>query len=193
MGLTSIRNLKEAKNTSIGGVNRLYLLRYKDLLPLISGERYEVKDSYITDLYLKDGTIFTEVGLFKNAFDVQEQRVYSSFGTSFLRQSITINLLGFDDRYSTFMDVIRGQNLVVLIRGNNDKHFILGLKGNLWIKSFNKSIGKVSTDYCGVTIQFEAEDSLGITLVADDVVKLITTFPESSSFSFPYILPLIFG
>ena len=37
MGLTSLINIQKPKQAAIGGVSKLYLLRYQDALPLIEG------------------------------------------------------------------------------------------------------------------------------------------------------------
>ncbi|WP_449439645.1 hypothetical protein [Pedobacter steynii] len=171
----------------IGGVSKLYLLRAQDIKPLSDGNDYDITNNVITDVEVKNGTYFVEIGLINNALDVIEAVVPTNYGTSYLTQQVTLKLTDISEGNQRFIKQIRGQNLVVLVKSRNENYYILGLKKNLMISNLQASTGLNSSDEVGYTITFNSSDSLGLKVINQGLIDDLIAVPLNAGF--PYTLP----
>ena len=168
---------KECKSTA-GGVQRLYLLSYKDLgliedsnLPYTSG----VTDM-ITEVAFDNDARFVNVGTIKNTVGITETLTKTpETGTSEVATELTLVISNITSSSRNFAQSLAEGEVVALIQLRSGNYLIAGLDGGLETSTIAGGSGTAGADLNGYTITLSGVENQLLRLVDSAIVPELIT------------------
>lgn len=161
-----------------GGVQRLWLLAYKDLgLIEASNLPYEVGVSgEITDVAFNGDPRFVNVGIIKNTVGISETLTRTvETGTSEITTELTLVISQITTSSRQFAQSLAGGEIVALIQLRSGNYIIAGLDGGLEVSTIAGGSGTAGADLNGYTITLAGVENELLRLVDPLIVSDLTT------------------
>lgn len=158
-----------------GGLEKLYIIAYKDLAPA-SGDAgtpvYTLSTGgLVSEIGLVDTKKYVEIGLLKSTSGVKETMTKNAqSGTNFMTQEITLVLSDITAENRVFIESVRYQPVSILVKSRTGKWFVTGLNGQLELSALEGGTGTVETDLTGYTLTFQGIDGNLLPQVDDALI-----------------------
>ena len=171
--------------SSAGGVQRLWLLSYKDLGQIEgSVEPYEVGPSgNIVDVAFNDGTVakFVSIGIIKNTVGITETLTKTvETGTSEITTELTLVISKVTTSSRNFAQSLADGEVVALIQLRSGNYIIAGLDGGLEVSTIVGGSGTAGADLSGYTITLSGIENQLLRLVDPMLVPELTVLDTES-------------
>lgn len=163
-----------------GGVQRLWLLAYKDLgLIENTNSPYTVGVSgEITDVAFNGDARFVNVGIIKNTVGISETLTRTvETGTSEITTELTLVISQITNASRTFAQSLADGEIVALIQLRSGNYIIAGLDGGLEVSTIVGGSGTAGADLNGYTITLSGVENELLRLVDSNIVVDLTTAP----------------
>lgn len=165
-----------------GGVQRLWLLAYKDL-GLIENTNipYEVGVSgEITDVAFLGAERFVSVGIIRNTVGISETLTRTiETGTSEITTELTLVISQITNSSRNFAQSLVGGEVVALLQLRSGNYIIAGLDGGLEVSTIVGGSGTAGADLNGYTITLAGVENELLRLVDENIILDLTTAPVS--------------
>lgn len=171
--------------SSAGGVQRLWLLAYKDL-GTIPGSilPYEVGPSgNIIDVAFNDGAVakFVPIGIIKNTVGITETLTKTvETGTSEITTELTLVISQITTASRAFAQSLADGEVVALLQLRSGNFIIAGLDGGLEASTIVGGSGTAGGDLNGYTITLAGIENQLLRLVDDTIIPDLTILDEES-------------
>ena len=167
-----------------GGVQRLWLLAYKDL-GVVEGSNlpYEVGASdEITDIAFNDEARFVPVGTIRNTVGISETFTKTvETGTSEITTELSLVISQITNSSRSFVKSLADGELVALIQLRSGAYIIAGLDGGLEATTIEGGSGTEGGDLNGYTITFEGVENELLRLVDESLITDLIEQPNSGN------------
>ena len=165
-----------------GGVQRLWLLAYKDLgLIENTNSPYTVGVSReITDIAFNGDTArFVNVGIIRNTVGISETLTKTvETGTSEITTELTLVLSRVTNTSRAFAQSLADGEVVALIQLRSGAYIIAGLDGGLEVSTIVGGSGTAGADLNGYTITLAGVENELLRLVDSNIIMDLITVPE---------------
>lgn len=167
----------------MAGVNKLYMISYKDL-SIISGDKpYTVTSNTITSIGVTS-VKFVEVGILKTSSVVSDKLIVNiSNDSSYYEHSSQLNLSDITDEVVSFIDNLQRQELVIIIKTFNNTYHTIGLDGSLYLVDAEITTGKSPSDLYGATLNLKGTSNNVMRQVDSSIISGIIGTTSTSSFT----------
>lgn len=142
---------------TIGGMDKLYMIAYKDLDSSVNGDPTTVALGVISSIALVDQDVkFVEVGLLRNSAEVTEKFANDfSKGTAFLTQTLKIVLSGLTQANLAYVQSVQSQPVALIFKNRSGHYYFMGGNGRFQLKDYEGGSGTAEADMQGYTLNFE--------------------------------------
>lgn len=167
-------------SSKAGGVQRLWLLAYKDLgLIENTNAPYTVGVSgEISDVAFNGDERFVNVGIIKNTVGLSETLTKTvETGTSEITTELTLVISQISNASRAFAQSLADGEIVALIQLRSGKYLITGLDGGLEVSTIVGGSGTAGADLNGYTITMAGVENELSRLVSDAIITDLTTPP----------------
>jgi hypothetical protein len=171
MSCTSILNLIRSCDSSIGGIDKLYIIAFKDL-ELIDDKVYtEGSNGVVNDIGLVIGKSFVEVSLLKNTTGLKETLQKDKVrGVSFYTQELSIVLSDLTVENLEFINSILNQPIALILKMKTGTFLFVGFEGGLELRNLEYSTGIAEGDLNGFTLSFGGTSLVSARLVDSSII-----------------------
>lgn len=158
----------------LGGLEKAYLIAFKDLEPISSGTTSvysATTEGVVSQVGVASGKSFVEVGLLKNTAGLTEKLTKDpTKGVSFMTQTFTLVLSDLSIENQTFVKSVKDQPVAAMIKSRTGKYFIIGLNGQMEVTAIDGGTGVAEADLIGYTLTFEGNSPSVAMLIDDSLV-----------------------
>lgn len=166
--------------SSAGGVQRLWLLAYKDLGTVENSILpYEVGVSgEITDIAFSGDERFVSIGIIKNTVGITETFTKTvETGTSEITTELTLVISQITNASRAFAQSLADGEIVALIQLRSGNFIIAGLDGGLEASTIVGGSGTAGADLNGYTVTLSGIENELLRLVDAQIIPELTTAP----------------
>lgn len=164
MACTSLVSLQRACGAEggMGGSEKLYMIAYNDLAVVTGTTVYTTSGSgVVNDIGLASGKTFVEIeGLPKTTGFNFEHVKNTATNSDYFNNTLPIVLGDLSAENSAFVDSIRNQPVVALIKTRTKKWFAIGLNGQFEESATTGGSGVGLDDLNGYNVTFSGADTL---------------------------------
>ena len=152
----------------MGGILKMYIMAYADFKSIgaAGSPIYTETTGTVSALGIVTAKKFVEIGLLKSTAGIVETLTKNAQnGTAFYTQDFSLVLSNVSAENRAFVKSVLNQPVSIIVKGRNNKDYIIGLNGLLELDSLSGGTGVAEGDLNGYTLGFKGLDS--------DLVKFI--------------------
>ncbi|WP_099369868.1 hypothetical protein [Sphingobacterium sp. 1.A.5] len=176
--LKSLTSYSKGCKKVSGGVSKLWMIAYSDLQYLtgtVSNFKVDATGNMVSEIGLKTGKKFVEVGLIKNTFGVVENYASTPEANSFeLTTEITLVVSDISIDSRTFVNnLLEASEVACIIQLRSGKYIAVGLSGYNEVSAIAGGTGVAGADLNGYTITISGLDNELIRLVDPTILTTV--------------------
>lgn len=144
---------------SVGGSDKVYMVAHNDLAVVSGTSVYSMVNDEVTEIGLDSGKTFVEIALLKSTSGLNiEFTKNDQTASNYFTHTFTLVLGGMTKANYQFVESVRFQPVVVLLKTRTNKWFVVGLNGQLELSALTGGSGVAEGDLNGYTLTFSGID-----------------------------------
>jgi hypothetical protein len=161
----------------LGGSEKLYMIAHKDLVVVSGTTVYTTaSNGTVNEIGLASGKTFVEIGLLKSTAGLNlEYTNNPQTGSSYFTNTLTTVLAGMSVENRAFVDSVKNQPVVALLKTRTGKYFVTGLNGQFEVSAITGGTGVAEGDLNGYNLTFSGIDGFQPFLVDESIIDDLIT------------------
>lgn len=164
----------------MGGIEKLYIVAFKDLVPLVASPTNEVytvsSGNLVDEIGIAVGKAFVEVGLIKSTSGLNVELTKNlSTDTRYFTETFTLVLGGVTPENEVFIKSVLAQPVSIVVKTRNGKYVSIGLNGQLELATLSGGTGIAEGDMVGYNMTFTGVSNTLPLIVSPTIISEITT------------------
>jgi len=165
---------RECNEGVIAGLERVYMIAFKDLQKITGSEEVFSADTTGTVVQINTSNGFVEIGLLKSTSGLEEKLTKDpAKGTCYFTQTFKLVLGDLTSANQNFIASVVNQPVAVIYKTRTGLFFVVGLNGQFEVTSVTGGTGVAESDMIGYQVDFAGISKTTAPLVSSALVTTL--------------------